>query len=177
MQIDSTAWCRWSLECHRSGDGASFYMRLPARTPLSRYWRGMCDWNMQSRPLRLCGASSVSHEVGARSAIESFWTKQALEVLREPLVTLLARYIRLKIDNFSKRFSERARSCHEINQSHFSRQYRDGSCTSNISTASERKTFNPISCANIVTSGTRNISKAWSTSKNFQSRFSRQYRD
>ena len=42
-------------------------------------------------PLRLCGASAASHEVGARNAIESFSTKQALEVLRGPLVTILAR--------------------------------------------------------------------------------------
>ena len=37
--------------------------------------------------------------------------------------------------------------------------------------------FNYISRANIVTSGTRNISQAWSTSKNFQSHFSRRHRD
>ena len=42
-------------------------------------------------PLRLCGASAANHEVGARNAIESFLTKQALEVLRGPLVTILAR--------------------------------------------------------------------------------------
>ena len=61
-------------------------------------------------PLRLCGASAASHEVGARKAIESFSTKQALEVLRGPLVTILARYMRLKIDIFQqtlKKFSER----------------------------------------------------------------------
>ena len=44
-------------------------------------------------PLRLCRASAASHEVGARSAIESFWTKQALEVLGRSLVTILARYV------------------------------------------------------------------------------------
>ena len=32
-------------------------------------------------PLRLCGASAANHEAGARYAIESFLTKQALEVL------------------------------------------------------------------------------------------------
>ena len=51
-------------------------------------------------PLSLCGASAANHEVGARNAIESFLTKQALEVLRGPLVTILARYMRLKIDIF-----------------------------------------------------------------------------
>ena len=61
---------------------------------------------MQSRPLRLCGASSAGHKVGARSAIESFLTKQALEVLRGPLVTILARYMRLKIDIFSTNFKK-----------------------------------------------------------------------
>ena len=35
-------------------------------------WPGIKGLNMQSRPLRLCGASSASNEVGARSAIESF---------------------------------------------------------------------------------------------------------
>ena len=62
-------------------------------------------------PLRLCGASAVSHEVRPRNAIESFSRKQALELLRGPLVTILARYTRLKIDifstNFLKRFSDR----------------------------------------------------------------------
>ena len=48
-------------------------------------------------PLRLCGASAASHEVGARNAIKSFSTKQALEVLRGPLVTILTRYMRLKM--------------------------------------------------------------------------------
>ena len=51
-------------------------------------------------PLRLCGVSAANHEVGARNTIESFLTKQALEVLRGPLVTILARYMRLKIDIF-----------------------------------------------------------------------------
>ena len=55
-------------------------------------------------PLGLCGASAASHEVGARNAIESFSTKQALEVLRGPLVTILARYMGLKIDIFSTIF-------------------------------------------------------------------------
>ena len=50
--------------------------------------------------------------------------------------------------------------------------------TRNISKAwSTWKNFNRISRATIVTSGTRNISKAWSTSKKIQSHFSRQYRD
>ena len=57
-------------------------------------------------PLRLCGASAANHEVGARNAIESFLTKQALEVLRGPLVTILARYMRFKIDIFSTNFKE-----------------------------------------------------------------------
>ena len=43
---------------------------------------------------------------GARNAIESFLTKQALDVLRGPLVTILARYMRLKIDIFSTNFKE-----------------------------------------------------------------------
>ena len=55
-------------------------------------------------PLRLCGASVASHEVLARN--ESFSTKEALEVLRGPLVTILARYMRLKIDIFSTNFKE-----------------------------------------------------------------------
>ena len=57
-------------------------------------------------PLKLCGASAANHEVGARNAIESFLTKQALEVLRGPLVTKLARYMRVKIDIFSTNFKE-----------------------------------------------------------------------
>ena len=57
-------------------------------------------------PLRLCGASAANHEVGARNAIESFLTKQALDVLRGPLVTILARYMRLKIDIFSTNLKE-----------------------------------------------------------------------
>ena len=55
-------------------------------------------------PLRLCGASAANHEVGARNAIERFLTKQALEVLPGPPVTILARYMRLKIDIFSTNF-------------------------------------------------------------------------
>ena len=61
-------------------------------------------------PPRLCSASAASHEVGARNAIDSFSTKQALEMLRGPLVTILARYMRLKLTFFQqtlKRFSER----------------------------------------------------------------------
>ena len=58
-------------------------------------------------PLRLCGASAANHEVGARNAIESFLTKQALEVLRGPLVTILARYMRLKIDIFQHHYRAR----------------------------------------------------------------------
>ena len=62
-------------------------------------------------PLRLCSASAASHEVGARIAIESFSTKQGLEVLRGPLVTILVRYMRLKNDIFQqtlKRFPSAA---------------------------------------------------------------------
>ena len=55
----------------------------------------------------MCGASAANHEVGVRNAIESFFlTKQALEVLRVPLVTILARYMRLKIDIFSTNIKE-----------------------------------------------------------------------
>ena len=59
-------------------------------------------------PLRLCAcASAVNHEVGARlMRLKVFLTKQALEVLRGPLVTILARYMRLKIDIFSTNFKE-----------------------------------------------------------------------
>ena len=99
-------------------------------------------------PLRLCGASASNHEVGARNAIESFLTKQALEVLRGPLVTILARYMRLT--SFQRAFPSAA--SHVI-----------GSLAPDI----VEKTFNRISRANIVTSATRNISKRWSTSKNF----------
>ena len=53
-----------------------------------------------------CGASAASHEVCARKASESFSTKEALEVLRGPLVTILARYMRLKIDIFSTNLKE-----------------------------------------------------------------------
>ena len=56
-------------------------------------------------PLRLCGASAASHEVGARKAITVFSTKQALEV-QGPLITILARYVRLKIDILSTNFKE-----------------------------------------------------------------------
>ena len=58
--------------------------------------------------LRLCGASAANHEVGARNAIESILTKKALEVLRGlgPLVTVMARYMRLRIDIFSTNFKE-----------------------------------------------------------------------
>ena len=55
--------------------------------------RGMRLKHANCNPLRLCGASAANHEVGARNAIESFLTKQALEVLRGPLVTILARYV------------------------------------------------------------------------------------
>ena len=49
------------------------YMRLRARTLLSRYW---CGYAIETcNPLRLCGASAANHEVGARNAIESFLIK------------------------------------------------------------------------------------------------------
>ena len=89
-------------------------------------------------------------------------------------------------------------------QSHFSRQYRDYRHSQHLQSLVDfekfsiafltpiswlallttspkfgrlKTKFNRISRANIVTSGTSNISKAWTTSKNFQSHFSRQYRD
>ena len=50
--------------------------------------------------------------------------------------------------------------------------------TRNISKAwPTSKKFNRISRTNVVTSGTRTLSKAWSASRNFQSHFSRQYRE
>ena len=100
----------------------------------------------------MCGASAASHEVGARNAIESF-TKEALEMWRGPLVTILARNIRLKIEIFRARL------------------------VTLLALDIVEEPFNRISPANIVTSATRNISKAWSTSKNFQLHFLRQYRD
>ena len=42
------------LECHRSGDCDVLYMRLRGRTLLSRYWCGICDWNMQSSETVWC---------------------------------------------------------------------------------------------------------------------------
>ena len=125
-------------------------------------------------PLRLCGASAANHEVGARNAIESFLRKQALEVLRGPLVTILARYMRLKNDIFSTNFKEifRARlvtllavwhQIYTLYKAHAFLQVKINQIKSNI----VEKTFNRISRTNIVTSGTRYISKRWLTSKNF----------
>ena len=59
-------------------------------------------------------------------------------------------------------------------QSHFSRQYRDWRHSQHFQSL---VVFNRISRANIVASDTRNMSKAWSTSKKSQWHFSRQYRD
>ena len=41
-------------------------------------------------------SSAASHNVGARNAIENFEVDQRLEMLRVPLVTILAREMRLK---------------------------------------------------------------------------------
>ena len=41
-------------------------------------------------------ASAASHNIGARNAIEIYSSRQRLEMLRVPLVTILAREVRLK---------------------------------------------------------------------------------
>ena len=50
-----------------------------------------------SRPTFGDVASAASHDIGARNAIEIFEVDQRLEILRVPLVTILAREMRLKI--------------------------------------------------------------------------------
>ena len=144
----------------------------------------------RGNPLTLWGASAASHEVGARIAIESFWTKQAMdtwEVLRGSRVTILARYMWLKVEIFSTNFKEIFRA----------------QLITLLARGLVEKTFNRISRDNIVTGCTRNISTtsakkisitflaplsrlaALSTSanfgsddvKHFQSHFSRHYRD
>ena len=60
---------------------------------------------------------------------------------------------------------------------HFSCQNRDQRYLHHLQSLVDFQILNRISRANIVTSSTRNISKAWSTSKCFQSHVSRQYRD
>ena len=42
-------------------------------------------------------ASAANHDIGARNAIDFFEVDQALEMLRVPLFTILAREMRLKI--------------------------------------------------------------------------------
>ena len=107
----------------------------------SRYWREKCDWNFWSRPsfgdvasaashdigtrnaienflksteLWKC-CSAASHDIGARNAIEIFEVDQALEMLRVPLVTILARQIRLKIFWSRPSFGDVARAAsHDI---------------------------------------------------------------
>ena len=93
------------LECHRSEDWDVLYMRLRASTLLSRYWCGVCDWNMQSSETVWCECRK-SRSWSEKCDWKFFLTKQALEVLRGPLVTMLARYMRLKIDIFSTNFKE-----------------------------------------------------------------------
>ena len=95
------------LECHRSGDWDVLSMRLRARTLLSRYWCGVCDWNMQSSETVSCKYyCRKSRSWREKCDWKFFSTKQALGVLRGPLVTILARYIRLKIDIFSTNFKK-----------------------------------------------------------------------
>ena len=50
-----------------------------------------------SRPTLWDVANAASHDIGARNAIEFFEVVQALEMLRVPLVTILARKMRLKV--------------------------------------------------------------------------------
>ena len=45
--------------------------------------------------LEMC-ASAASHNIGARNAIGIYSSRQRLEMLRVPLVTILAREVRLK---------------------------------------------------------------------------------
>ena len=166
------------LECHRSGDWDVLYMRLRARTLLSRYWCGVCDWNMQSSETVWCecrksrswrekcdwkffnktslggAARTASHDIGAIYAIENWHLFN--ELLRD-FPSAAGHVIgSLAPDIVEKTFDR------------ISRANIVTSATRNISKAwSTSKKFNRISRANIVTSATRNISKRWSTSKNF----------
>ena len=90
------------LECHRSGAETCFTCDCEQGRFCHDIGAGYAIETCN--PLRLCGASAANHEVGTRNAIESFLTKQAVEVLRGPLVTILARYMRLKMDIFSTNF-------------------------------------------------------------------------
>ena len=75
-------------------DQALKVLRVPLVTILAREMRLKIFW---SRPNFGDVASAASHDIGARNAIEIFEVDQALEMLRVPLVTILAREMRLKI--------------------------------------------------------------------------------
>ena len=90
----------------------------------ARYWHEKCDWKFfqvdqalemlrvplvtilaremrlkffSSRPSFGDVANAACHDIGARNAIEIFWSRPMLEMLRVPLVTILAREMRLKV--------------------------------------------------------------------------------
>ena len=71
----------------------------------SRYWREKCYWKFLKSTKLWSGdvASAAGHDIGARNAIETFFksTNLSLEMLRVPLVRILAREMRLNI--FSSR--------------------------------------------------------------------------
>ena len=58
------------LECHRNRNWDVLYMRLRARTLLSRYWCGVCDWNVQSSETALCwNGSTTSYATECRKLL------------------------------------------------------------------------------------------------------------
>ena len=134
LRIKSTAWCRWSHECHRRGDWDVTLHATPSKDAIVTILvRDMWLKHAITASETVWCEFRHSHEVGARSAIESFWTKQALEVLRGPLVTMLARYMRLKIDfsstNFKEIFRARLVTSRDLVEKTFNRISRANSVT------------------------------------------------
>ena len=76
-------------------DQALEVARVPLVTILAQEMRLNIFW---SRPNFGDGASAASYDIGARNAIEQFFEfDQTLEMVRVPLVTILAREMRLTI--------------------------------------------------------------------------------
>ena len=88
LRINSTAWCRRSLALNAIAVHVETETCFTCDCEQGRFCHDLgAGYGIETcNPLRLCGASSANHEVGGRNAIESCLTKQALEVLRGPLV-------------------------------------------------------------------------------------------
>ena len=150
MQSSETVWCA----CRQS-----------------RSWREKCGWKFLNKTSLGGAARTASHDIGAIYAIENWhFSTNFKEIFRARLVKLLARDVveKLSIAFFAPiSWLVAPATIPRLRQKKLDP----------FQSQSTSKNFNHMSHAKIVSGDTRNISKRWSTSKNFQSHFSRQYCD